>query len=189
MINVKCVSRYCSKDISLIENYEIAVNDNVVYDCHHRLEAIFTKSQLEEFGLYYNRTPNELIFLPHSEHTRVHMTGEGNAFYGKHHSEETCKRLSELHKGKKLSEETKLKMSEKRKGEGNSFYGKHHSDKTKKQLSSSLSTSKHFSAYKNNLKRLSIEYSNYKSNGGVLSWNEYQSMYKEKLNACCFVKS
>lgn len=40
--------------------------------------------------------------------------GEKNYFYGKHLSEEHKKKLSEALKGKKLSEETKKKMSDKR---------------------------------------------------------------------------
>ena len=37
--------------------------------------------------------------------------------------------------GYTLSEETRKKMSEKRKGENNSFYGKHHSEETKRKIS------------------------------------------------------
>ena len=42
--------------------------------------------------------------------------GENHPMYGKHHTEETRKKLSKIHKGKILSEETKRKMSEARKG-------------------------------------------------------------------------
>lgn len=47
-------------------------------------------------------------------------TGEGNPFYGKTHSEETRKLLSELAK--------------QRTGELNPFYGRHHTEETKRKL-------------------------------------------------------
>ena len=37
--------------------------------------------------------------------------GENNPWYGKHHTEEARKKMSESHKGKSLSEETKRKLS------------------------------------------------------------------------------
>lgn len=45
--------------------------------------------------------------------------GKNHPFYGKHHTEETKKKMSELHRGKKHTEESKKKMSESRKGEKN----------------------------------------------------------------------
>jgi hypothetical protein len=44
------------------------------------------------------------------------LKGEKNPFYGKHHTEEAKRKLSESHKGKYHTEETKRKMSESRKG-------------------------------------------------------------------------
>lgn len=42
--------------------------------------------------------------------------GENHPFFGKHHSEETRKKIGEAKKGKHLSAETRKKMSEARKG-------------------------------------------------------------------------
>jgi len=61
--------------------------------------------------------------------------GKNHPFYGKHHTEETKRKLSESHKGKKISEETKKKLSEANKGENNPMYGKHHSIETKNKIS------------------------------------------------------
>lgn len=49
---------------------------------------------------------------------------ENNPFYGKHHSEETKKILSEQRKGMTYSQETKDKLSAMRKGEGNVMWGR-----------------------------------------------------------------
>ena len=61
---------YCREDLSLIENYDKAINDNTqIWRCHHRLEIqdngkiIYTSKQLQDMGLYYNRPASELIFL------------------------------------------------------------------------------------------------------------------------------
>jgi hypothetical protein len=62
--------------------------------------------------LYFNRPASELIFLTKAEHTRLHSKG-------KKLSEETKRKLSEAHKGKKFnlgrhhSEETKIKIRNK----------------------------------------------------------------------------
>ncbi len=59
--------------------------------------------------------------------------GSGNGFYGKHHSEETKRKMRKNHKGmlnKNHSEETKKKMSESQKGIT-------HSEETKKKISKS----------------------------------------------------
>jgi group I intron endonuclease len=65
--------------------------------------------------------------------------GERNGMYGKTHTDEIRKKLSDTHKGntyrngKKASDETRQKMSENAKlklGEKNPFYGKHHSEET-----------------------------------------------------------
>ena len=62
---------------------------------------------------------------------------ENNARYwkGKTRSDETRRKLSEANYGKKHSDETKRKMSEVHKGEENHFYGKTHSDETKRKMS------------------------------------------------------
>ena len=71
--------------------------------------------------------------------------GEKNGMYGKTHTEEVRKKISDINKGrvshnkgKKASDETKQKMSEFRKnkytGQENSFFGKHHSEETKQKI-------------------------------------------------------
>ena len=78
--NKKTYLSFCKSDeYELIENYELAKTDNFKdWDCHHRLELHpdcslrFTRKSLQDLDLYYNRPANELIFLTHSEHARIH---------------------------------------------------------------------------------------------------------------------
>lgn len=53
------------------------------------------------------------------EKMRLNNTGENNPMFGKHHTGEARKIMSELKKGKKLSPEHREKLSEVRKGENN----------------------------------------------------------------------
>lgn len=78
---------------------------------------------------------------------RRSMIGENNPMYGKKHSEETKKKISNKLKGKsgywknkKLSISTKQKLSEIGKtliGDKNPFFGKKHSEETKRKISNS----------------------------------------------------
>lgn len=132
------VRMYC-KDIEKVENYELAVNDkNEMWDCHHRLEQVFTREELVRANWYYDRKPQELIFMKHSEHglnydihieLRRKMTTQG--FKGKKHTDEVKLRIAESNRGKhnhsgannpnfgkrhKQTEETCLKKSLANKG-------------------------------------------------------------------------
>lgn len=63
------------------------------------------------------------------------VRGERGPFYGCHHTDAAREVMSKTHKGKKLSEEVRKKMSDAHKGEKNYFYGCHHTDATRKKLS------------------------------------------------------
>ena len=66
---------FCKEDISLIENYEEAVNDKEnVWDCHHRTEIWWDcdSKDLIDNECYYHRPAKELIFLTHAEHAKLH---------------------------------------------------------------------------------------------------------------------
>ena len=112
MINENKVKKYCREDISLIENYDKAINDKTqTWHCHHRRETIFSRKDLKEIGEYYNRPACELIFLTSLEHNRLHNLG------------------------KNVSAEARKKISESKKGENNPLFGKHHSEETRKKMS------------------------------------------------------
>ena len=117
---------YCKDDISLIENYEQAKNDDSeVWVCHHRdgvkilpsgIKVYRTREELKENGRYFHCPANELIFLKPKDHSELHSKG-------KPRSEETKKKISNTLTGRKQpwnckpkSEETKKKISESQKG-------------------------------------------------------------------------
>ena len=114
MINEDSVRQFCCDDLSNIENYDLAISDTTqTWHCHHRAEilpcGIFSMDTLKKFGLYYNRPAAELVFLTRFKHLRLHNKG-------KKLSDETRRKVSEAKKGKPRSEETKRKMSEAHKG-------------------------------------------------------------------------
>lgn len=71
-------TQYVKDDrIDLIENYELAKADNFKgWDIHHRLEIhddyVNTPEELKMMNLYYDRPPEELIYLKHGEHMKLH---------------------------------------------------------------------------------------------------------------------
>lgn len=63
----------------LIENYELAKLDNLIgWDIHHKLELHpdgsirFTRKSLIYLNLYYNRPPEELIWMKAKDHRSMH---------------------------------------------------------------------------------------------------------------------
>lgn len=75
------IKHYCCEDLSLIENYNLAISDKSnVWVIHHRFELdcpVYKASMkdLKNFGLYWNRPANELIFLTRQEHQSLHVKG------------------------------------------------------------------------------------------------------------------
>ena len=99
----------------------------------------------EEWAIHHldenkkNNSLNNLVYLTHSEHMRIHSLNRseetkrknsiahlGNKnMYGKHHSIETKQKISAAKKGKHHSIETKQKMSESHKGKNTWSKGLH----------------------------------------------------------------
>ena len=124
--------RYC-KDYENIENYEKAKADNFKgWHCHHRLETHnsdgerrlvdITQAELIALNMYYHRPAEELIFLTTREHNAIRKV-----------SVETRRKLSESRKGKKHSEESKKKIGAASKGNKYAL-GCKRSEETKKKM-------------------------------------------------------
>lgn len=103
---------WCSQPLSMIENYEEALKSEESWACHHRLEIDdngcerYTRKELIDAGLYYKRPASELIYLPHSLHSRMHnearkkrgnvyaAKGKDNPMHGRHHTDDARKNIS-----------------------------------------------------------------------------------------------
>ena len=108
MISFRTIKEFCKGDITKIENYDKAINDETqTWVCHHRLEISpwsgkhITPARLKELGMYFDRKPEELIFLTRGEHMLIH-----------NQSPERNKHISDSHKGKIFSEEHRRKIGE-----------------------------------------------------------------------------
>ena len=102
MLSYNKVKRYCCEDLSLIENYDLAVADQTQkWACHHRKETDegLSADELKKLGLYWNRPASELIFLPPAEHTRLHKYG--NTYWlGRHHTNDAREKIGTKSKGR-----------------------------------------------------------------------------------------
>ena len=139
MISERHVKKFCCEDISLIENYNLAIADTTqTWQCHHRGEVLpcgrFSRDDLKKFGLYYKRPAAELIFLTPTEHHRLHKKGVPKSedhkkaisdakkgvpkpyLKGVPRSEATKKAISDSLKGIHLSEDHKKAISDAKKG-------------------------------------------------------------------------
>ena len=91
---------------------------------------------------YFNVPASDLIFLTHAGHTALHMkgknlSGENNPHFGKPHSEEARRKISESERGKTVSSETKKKLSAAKRGEKNPNFGKPLSEEHKRKIAES----------------------------------------------------
>jgi hypothetical protein len=80
-----------------------------------------------------NRYKNSYFYEKGKIAMSVSITGKLHPSYGKTRSKETRLKISKVHKGKCVSEETKKRMSKSKKGK----YGRLHSEETKKKIGSS----------------------------------------------------
>ena len=170
------------------------LENNITERCivHHRDDTEETRKynteHYERWGCNEDGTFEEgkyVVFMTNAEHSTYHNAGEKNPMYGKKLSEETRAKLSLNHAdfsgkenpmyGKAHSEETRAKMSAARKG-------KKLSEETRAKMSTAHKGKK-FSeehrvrmsvACKSVTTRVATLYTTYKNSGGTLNWNEFQ---------------
>ena len=174
------------------------IPDNVICDVHHRNdtpeckaynEAYYERWGLDETGEFIEG--KYVQFLTRAQHQSYHANNRSDAtiakmrenhvgFSGKHHSAESCAKISENNarywNGKKrgpYSVDYRAKMSEvmtgKNIGENNPFFGKHHSDEMIKNMRESCKKVANAAKYL---------YDVYRENGGKLKWNEFRHALK-----------
>lgn len=158
MINIEQTKKFCKDDITKIENYEQAINDQTqTWHIHHRLERTInneyahSRKDLIRLGMYYNRPYYELIFLTPNEHVKLHhskkvvsdytktkiansISGENHHQYGKPLSPETKSKISKANKGKIISTETRRKLSIANSGKPSPNKGKSMSAEQKQKI-------------------------------------------------------
>ena len=110
MINESKAKKFCGEDISLIENYALAIADQTqTWCCHHILGEQHSKQYLKENGLYLKRPASELRFVTKHEHNDLHLKGVPR-------SEATKQAISDAQKGVPKSEAHKQAISDGKKG-------------------------------------------------------------------------
>ena len=151
MICNETVKKYCSGDISHIENYYNAINDQTqTWHCHHRLEipdngTTISPKELKSKGLYYNRPPSELILLTRREHMRLHRTGKKIV-------KSTRMKISETRDFKLKSKDTRMTLFKiERKSDGKIEWAKERKELSKITGKKSTSITKVINELKTNM--------------------------------------
>lgn len=81
------------------------------------------------------------------------LFGEDNPFYGKHHTEETKRIISEKNTGRIATDEERKMRREINMGDNNPFYGKRHSEETKRRIKE---TSVQYGNYEKSSERMKL---------------------------------
>ena len=109
----------------------LAVKDHehIKYRLYNTLRGMLNRNSNQHIKLDCNEIINQIKELDlskiqqiYEEHSRLSIelnSGENNGMYGKHHTPQARKKISQSLKGRKMSEEFRKKNSERNKGEGN----------------------------------------------------------------------
>jgi hypothetical protein len=116
-------------------------------DVTMEIYGVFRSDEVEEVAIKFSEDNNIVesdlwLNLKIENGLDGNPSGETHPMYGKTHSDEAKKKISDSSKGRIISEKTKLKISQANKGvdhtlENNPMYGKTHSAEAKKKISES----------------------------------------------------
>lgn len=160
------------------------LENNIIEKCvvHHRDDTEETRKynseHYERWGFNENGEFIEgqyVIFMTLSEHTAYHHIGKISPRRGKKCSEETCEKISvnnaRYWKDKKLSDETRDKISAANKG-------RKLSDETRAKMSATRKGKKFSEEHRAKMSATKqgekVLYVAYKNNGGILKWNDFR---------------
>lgn len=148
--------------------------------------------EIDENGNEHFEYGKYMIFMTEEEHIAIHnqseetrnirrqrMLGDSNKMRGKTHSEESKKKMSDKKKGHSVSKETREKLRIAFTGEKNPMYGKHLSDEEKLNLSIKTSG-------ENNPRygtHLSDETKKKLSESAKLAWTKIKAQYSEYMSS------
>ena len=164
------------------------LENNITEKCvaHHRDDTEETRKynseHYERWGFNENGEFIEgqyVIFMTLSEHTAYHHIGKISPRRGKKCSEETCEKISvnnaRYWKDKKLSDETRDKISAANKG-------RKLSDETRAKMSATRKGKKFSEEHRAKMSATKqgekVLYVAYKNNGGTLKWNDFRKALK-----------
>ena len=124
---------------------------------HYIAHALLEKVYMNRYGVDDNRTKKMTyafwgMCMRHKEEKKINsylfellrirridtlksIRGENHPNYGKKRSPEMIEKMRKASMGRKLSQETKKKLSEMRRGKCHPFYGKNHTEDAKKNIS------------------------------------------------------
>lgn len=124
--NFSCtiLEEHCSMDeLNEVEVFWISffgsINRSLGYNLEFGGKGFARSEEVKRKISESHQRNKKLVGLKHTEERckrKSELTGERNPFYGKSHSDETKLKISKSKAGKKLSEETKQKMSKARLG-------------------------------------------------------------------------
>lgn len=140
----RAISKYSWKNFL----HEVLYDDLTKEEAEQKeIELIaYYNSTNDKFG--YNKANGGSSVGKHTEETKNILSKkakkrfenpENNPMYGKHHSEETKRKISEKATGRGRSEESKQKMSMQRTGVNNIMYGQTHTKEAKAKIAKATS--------------------------------------------------
>jgi hypothetical protein len=103
---------------------------------HVKVHNLTVEEYKSQYGEVYSKNALETVRANGRKMTGDKCMGENNPFYGKHHTDESKQNISDsliesnaglavhFNKGRKMSDETRIRMSESRMGDKNPMFGK-----------------------------------------------------------------